>query len=180
MWHALGYRDNAGRYGLAERPAETEHLTQRTWTRVGGIHTFWGTQASAFLNTGITEDTDALSAFRPGGGLRLRAEFPLMLHGYNVEEVFARRFWLVNFAYRFPVWPDQDRVHLQLLADYARVDYVRGHRLPRTGLAGVGANLSVARTKSLTLVVGYGYGIDAPRHRSFGGHDIDMQLELKY
>jgi hypothetical protein len=66
------------------------------------------------------------------------------------------------------------------LQPVGRVDYVRGHRLPRTGLAGVGANLSVALTKSLTLVVGYGYGIDAPRHGSFGGHDIDMQLELKY
>jgi hypothetical protein len=180
LWHAVSYRDKAGRYGLAERPEETEHLTQRTWTRVGGIYTFWGTQASAFLNAGIAEDTDALSAFRLGGGLRLRAEFPLMLHGYNVEEIFARRFWLVNLAYRFPIWPAQDRVHLQLLADYARVDYVRGHRLPRSGLAGVGANLSVALTKHITLVVGYGYGIDAPRHHDFGGHSVDTQFELKY
>jgi hypothetical protein len=83
LWHTVSYRDQAGRYGFAERPEETEHLTQRTWTRVGGIYTFWGTQASAFLNAGIAEDTDALSAFRLGGGLRLRAEFPLMLHGYT-------------------------------------------------------------------------------------------------
>jgi len=181
LWHTVSYRDNAGRYGLAERPQETKHLTQRTWARLGGTYTFSGTQASAFLNAGIAEDTDALSAFRLGGGLRLRAEFPLMLHGYNVEEIFARRFVLVNLAYRFPIWPDQDRVHLQLLADYARVDYVRGHRLPRSGLAGVGANLSVALTKRITLVVGYGYGIDAPRrHHGFGGHDIDTQFEFKY
>jgi hypothetical protein len=180
VWHALSYRDTAGRYGLPERPQEAEHLTQRTWTRLGGIFTFWGTQASAFLNAGIAEDTDALSAFRMGGGLRLRAEFPLLLHGYYVEEIFARRFWLVNLAYRFPVWPGQDRVHLQLLADYARVDYVRGHSLPRTGLAGVGANLSVALTKRITLAVGYGYGIDAPRDHRFGGHEVDTQLEFKY
>jgi hypothetical protein len=180
VWHTVSYRDKAGRYGLAERPEETEHLTQRTWTRVGGIYTFWGTQASAFLNAGIAEDTDALSAFRLGGGLRLRAEFPLMLHGYNVEEIFAQRFLLVNLAYRFPIWPGQDRVHLQLLADYARVDYIRGHRLPRSGLAGVGANLSVALTKRITLVVGYGYGIDAPRNHGFGGHDVDAQFEFKY
>ena len=123
FWHAVGYRDNAGRYGLPERPQETEHLTQRTWTRLGAMYTFSGTQqASAFLNAGIAEDSDPLSSFRLGGGLRLRAEFPLMLHGYNVEEIFARSFVLVNLAYRFPVWPDQDRVHLQLLADYARVD----------------------------------------------------------
>ena len=180
VWHAVSYREAAGRYGLPERPQESEHLTQRTWTRLGAIYTFSGTQASAFLNAGIAEDVDALSAFRLGGGLRLRAEFPLMLHGYNVEEVFARRFWLVNLAYRFPIWPGQDQVHLQLLADYARVDYVRDHQLPRSGLAGVGANLSVALTKSITLAVGYGYGIDAPRHRSFGGHEVDAQFEFKY
>ena len=180
LWHTVSYRGNAGRYGLPERPQETEHLTQRTWIRLGGIYPFWGTQVSAFLNGGIAEDTDPLSAFRLGGGLRLRAEFPYMLHGYNIEEVFARRFFLVNLAYRFPIWPDQDRVHLQLLADYARVDYVRGHRLPRSSLAGVGANLSFALTKRITLAVGYGYGIDAPRHGAFGGHEIDTQFEIKF
>ena len=180
LWHTVSYRDSAGRYGLAERPEKTEHLTQRTWTRLGGIYTFSGTQASAFLNAGIAEDTDALSAFRLGGGLRLRAEFPYMLHGYNVEEIFARRFLLLNLAYRFPIWPGQDRVHLQLLADYARVDDVENHRLPRSGLAGLGANLSFALTKHITLAVGYGYGIDAPRHHGFGGHEIDTQFEFKY
>ncbi len=180
VWHAVSYRDTAGRYGLPQRPQESEHLTQRTWTRLGGIYAFSGTQASAFLNAGIAEDSDPLSGFRMGGGLRLRAEFPLMLHGYNVEEVFARRFVLVNLAYRFPIWPGQDRVQLQLLADYARVEYIRDHRLPRRGLAGVGANLSVAITKRLTLAVGYGYGIDAPRDHGFGGHEVDTQFEFKY
>ena len=96
LWHAVTYRDTAGRYGFAERTETTKHLTQRTWTRVGAIYTFWGTRASAFLNAGIAEDADPLPAFRLGGGLRLRPEFPLMLHGYNIEEIFARRFWLVN------------------------------------------------------------------------------------
>ena len=180
VWHAVSYRDKAGRYGLPERPEKSRHLTQRTWTRVGGIYTFWGTQVSAFLNAGIAEDADALSAFRLGGGSRLRAEFPLLLHGYNIEEIFARRFLLVNLAYRFPIWPGQDRVHLQLLADYAWVDYIQGHRLPRSGLAGVGANLSVALTRRITLAVGYGYGVDAPRNGGFGGHAVNMQVEYKY
>jgi len=180
LWHAVNYRVAAGHYGLPERLQESEHLTQRTWTRVGGIYTISGTQVSAFLNAGIAEDTDPLSSFRLGGGLRLRAEFPLMLHGYNVEEVFAERFVLLNVAYRFPIWPDQDRVHLQLLADYAWVHYVRDHHLPRAGLAGVGANLSVAITKRITLAVGYGYGIDAPRGRGFGGHEVDAQFQFKY
>jgi hypothetical protein len=92
----------------------------------------------------------------------------------------ARRFLLVNLACRFPVWPGQDRVHLQLLADYAWVDYIQGHRLPRSGLAGVGANLSGALTRRITLAVGYGYGVDAPRNGGFGGHTVNMQAEYKY
>jgi len=91
-----------------------------------------------------------------GGGLRLSAEFPLLLHGYYVEEIFARRFWLMNLAYRLPIWPAQDLVHLQLLADFTQVDYIQGHHLPRSNLPGVGANLSVAPTKRIDLVVEYG------------------------
>ena len=102
-----------------------------------------------------------------GGGLRLRAEFPLLLHGYAVEEVFARRFVLV--AYR----PDPARPG-------SRPPPVpgRNHRLPHTGLAG--ASLSVALTKRITLAAGYADGIDAPRGRGFGGHEVDTQLEFEY
>jgi hypothetical protein len=38
----------------------------------------------------------------------------------------------------------------------------------------------VALTKRITLAVGYGYGIDAPRDHRFGGHEVDTQLEFKY
>jgi hypothetical protein len=180
LWQTFSYRDNAGRYGYPGQPQESEHLTEKTWTRLGGIFTFSGTQASAFLNAGIAENTDPLSSFRMGGGLRLRAEFPLLLHGFYVDEVFAKKYVLVNFAYRFPIWPGQDLVHLQLLADYARVDYIQGHSLPRSNLAGVGVNLSVAITKRVDLVVGYGYGINAPRGNGFGGQEFDAQFEFKY
>lgn len=59
-----------------------------------------------------------------------------------------------------PIWPGQDLVHLQLLADVAQVNHIQGHHLPRSTLAGVGVNLSVAVTKRVDLVVGYGYGIN--------------------
>jgi hypothetical protein len=74
----------------------------------------------------------------------------------------------------------QSADNLQILGDYARVDYIKGHHLPHSGLAGVGANLSVALTKRITLVTGYGYGLDARRGHGFGGHDIDAQFEFKY
>jgi hypothetical protein len=127
LWHSVSYRDTAGRYGFAEQLQETEHLMQRTWARVGATFTFWGTQASAYFNGGIAEDTDALSAFRLGGGLRMRAEFPLLLRGYNTDEIFAQRYVLANLSYRFPIWPGQDRVHLELMGDYARVAYIKNH-----------------------------------------------------
>ena len=85
----------------------------------------------------------------------------------------------MNASARFPIWPGQDRVHLQLSGDYARVDYVRGHRLPHSGLAGVGASLSVALTKRITLVAEYGYGIDAPRNHGFGGHEAGTLFQFK-
>ena len=115
-----------------------------------------------------------------GGGLRMRTEFPLLLRGYNTDEIFVRRYVLINLSYRFPIWPGQDRVHLELVGDYARVDYVTSHHLPRSGLAGVGATLSVALTRGLTLAVGYGYGVDSPRNRGFGGHEVTTLLEYKY
>ncbi len=179
LWHSVSYREVAGTYGFAERPEKTEHLTQKTWTRLGMIFPFRGTRVSAFLNGGIAEDTDPLSTFRLGGGLGLRTEFPLLLHGYNVDEVFARRFLLANLSYRFPIWPRQDRVHLEVLADYARVAYLAGHRLPHAGLAGVGVNLSWAVMKCITAVVGYGFGIDAPRNGGYGGHAVSTLLEFK-
>ena len=59
-----------------------------------------------------------------------------------------------------PIWPGQDLVHLQLLADVAQVNHIQGHHLPRSTLARIGVNLSVAVTKRVDLVVGYGYGIN--------------------
>jgi hypothetical protein len=94
--------------------------------------------ARVFLTAGTTESSDALSSFRLGSALPFRSEFPLILHGYFVEEVFARRFWLLNLAYRFPLPPVPDRVRLQLSFDRAHVDYAPGHRLPRNDLRGVG------------------------------------------
>jgi hypothetical protein len=60
------------------------------------------------------------------------------------------------------------------------VAYVTGHHLPRSDLAGVGATVSFALTKGLTLAVGYGYGVDAPRRHGFGGHEVTTLLEYKY
>ena len=150
MWYEPSYRVKAGTYGFPERPQELEHFTQKAWARTGGIFTlFQHHTVQGFFTAGTAENSDALTSFRLGSALPFRSEFPLILHGYYVEEVFARRFWLLNLAYRFPVVPDSERIQLQLSFDYARVDYASGHELPRHGLRGVGIDLSLALTKQI-------------------------------
>jgi len=181
IWYEASYRTNAADYGLADRPENLEHFTDRAWARGGGIIRLpRGHSLRGFITAGTAERTDALSAFRLGSALPFRSEFPLVLHGYYVDEVVARRFWLVNLAWRFPVWPGSERVKLQLSYDYARVDYAAGRDLPRHGLRGAGADVCITLTSWATLMLGYGYGWDAPRGNGFGGHEAHTMLELKF
>jgi hypothetical protein len=181
LWYEASHRQHSGQYGLPDAPLTTEPLTQQVWGRAGGVlGLFRSHTARLFVTGGMAIDPDPLSAFRLGSALPFRREFPLVLHGYYVDEIFARRFWLLNLAYRFPVWPGSDRVKLQLAFDYAVVDYLAGHALPRHALRGLGVDLSIELTRQVTLQVGYGYGWDAPRGGSFGGHELGTQLELKF
>jgi hypothetical protein len=181
VWYEASYRAVADPYGFDSEPRALEHLTDRAWARTGGIAKLPGGHSlRAFATAGTAERTDALSSFRMGSGLPFRSEFPLVLHGYYVDEIFARRFALVNLAWRFPLGPAGDRVKLQLSFDYARVDYAAGHDLPRHGLRGAGADLCIQLTPRATLVLGYGYGFDAPRGHGFGGHEAQTLLELRF
>jgi hypothetical protein len=181
VWYEPSYRDVAEPYGFAARLQELEHFTQRTWARAGGILTLSKHHtARVFLTAGTSEHSDPLSSFRLGSSLPFRSEFPLILHGYYLEEVFARRFWLLNVSYRFPLRPGVERVKLQFSFDYARVDYATGHDLPRHGLRGVGVDLSIVLTQHTRLMLGYGYGLDAPRSGGFGGQEAHALLELKF
>lgn len=181
LWSELSYREAAEPFGLPDRLEQTEHTSNRIWGRVGGIITpFKGHTARVFLTGGTTQNADSLTSFRLGSALPYRREFPLVLHGYHVDEVFARRFWLLNLSYRFPLWPGSERLGLQLAADYARVEYLRGRELPRRDLRGVGADLSVTFTRDVTVLLGYGYGFDAPRGSDFGGHQVHTLLEVQF
>ncbi len=181
IWYEASYRQHAEPYGFPEAPVRAEHASQQLWGRAGGIiHVSKTHVARVFLTAGTASNADALSSFRLGSALPFRREFPLVLHGYYVDEIYARRFWLLNAAYRFPLWPGSERVKLQLAFDYAVVDYLAGHTLPRRSLRGLGADLNVALTDWVTLLLGYGYGWDAPRNGGFGGHEVNTLLEFKF
>jgi hypothetical protein len=180
-WYEATYRTNTGTFGFPERPQDLESLTQRSWGRLAGVFTpAEGHTVEAVLTAGFSKDVDLLSSYRLGSALPFRSEFPLILHGYFVEEVFAKRFWLVNASYRFPAWPGSRNVTLRIAADIAGVDYVAGQQLPRNHLHGVGGDLSITFTPRVTFVLGYGYGLDAPRNGDFGGHEAHALIELKY
>jgi hypothetical protein len=180
-WYEAVYRTNPGTFGFPGKQESLEDLTQRAWGRLAGVfNPAEGHTLSVLITAGLTRSTDLLSSFRLGSALPFRSEFPLILHGYFVEEVFAKRFWLINASYRFPAWPGSRAVHLRVSFDMAGVEYVDGHRLPREHLRGVGADLSVAITPRVTVVGGYSYGIDAPRNGDFGGHEAHALIELKF
>jgi hypothetical protein len=180
-WYEATYRTNTGTFGFPERPQDLESLTQRAWGRLAGVFTAAeGHTVEVLVTAGLSKDVDLLSSYRLGSALPFRSEFPLILHGYFVEEVFAKRFWLVNASYRFPAWPGSRNVTLRIAADIAGVDYVAGQQLPRNHLHGVGGDLSITFTPRVTFVLGYGYGLDAPRNGDFGGHEAHALIELKY
>jgi hypothetical protein len=181
LWYEPSFRESTEPYGLPGALREPKHLTQKTWARAGGIVSLFGNHtARLFATVGTAPDTDALSSFRLGSALPFRSEFPLLLHGYYLDEVFAKRSWLMNFSYHFPFWPGTERYRLRLNADYARVEYLDRHELPRHGLRGVGADLTIALRDWITLILGYGYGFDAPRGSGFGGHEANALIEFKF
>jgi hypothetical protein len=180
-WYEAVYRTNTGTFGFPERPQDLESLTQRAWGRLAGVYSpAEGHTLEVLFTAGLSKDVDLLSSYRLGSALPFRSEFPLILHGYFVEEVFTKRFWLVNASYRFPAWPGSRNVTLRIAADIAGVDYVAGQQLPHNHLRGVGADLSITFTPRVTFVLGYGYGLDAPRNGDFGGHEAHALIELKY
>lgn len=180
LWHEAGYREKTGLYGLPERQQDTRHLTQQSWARLGGILPVWrGHTAGVMMSAGTSGRTDELSCYRMGSGLRFQDEFSYIIHGYYFREIFARSFFLLNTSYRFPLVPGQDLMQLQLNYDYAAISYLAGHELPRNSLNGIGADLIFKFRDRTTLSLGYGFGVDALRHGDYGGHQLNMLLEIK-
>jgi hypothetical protein len=181
IWHEASYRDAAGRFGLPDQPQETQHFTQKTWARAGGIFTPWlDHSVSVFLTGGVAERADVLSVFLLGGPLPFHSELPLLLHGYNQGEVFAQRFALVNLSYQLAPIPAVDWLQVQVSGDYAWVDYFPGHSLPHRNLTAAGLDVIAAVFKGATLVVGYGYGFDAPRPDHAGAQEVHVLFEKKF
>jgi len=135
---------------------------------------------SLFLTGGVAEKADVLSVFLLGGPFQFHSELPLILHGYNEGEIFARQFVLVNASYQLAPIPGVDWLRLQFSGDYARVVFFPGYSLPHHNLTSAGVDVITAVTKRATLVFGYGYGFDAPRGDHAGAQEAHILFEHKF
>ncbi len=180
LWHEAHYRVKAGTHGPPGGLRSTDHLTQQSWGILNGTMPLWlDHTVSVSMTAGTAGNTDELTCFRLGSGLPFRDEFPFILHGYYPHEVFARSFFLINASYRLNPVPDFDKIMLQFDWDYALVNYLPDHELGRHSLNGLGVDVIFKLTRKLTFSLGYGYGLDAPRHGGYGGQEINLLIEWK-
>lgn len=180
LWYEADHRAHAGPYGLHGDALATKSWTTRSWLQLGGIIPLpHGQVVSLFYSMGATGQADPLDLFRLGGSLRLYNRFPLLLHGYYENEIFASNYRLVNAFYRFPLLPDQRRLMLQLDFDYANIAYFQGYALPHRELIGIGADLIYDWSKAVRIVTGYGYGPGAPRPGGYGASAVNLRVEIK-
>src|SRR5262249_52464525 len=131
VWYEVSWGQEAGAYGFPEPPTQAQPPPQQAWARAGGIFNVTKNQnVRLFLTGGTSRDTDPLSSYRLGSSLPFRREFPLVLHGYFVDEIFAHHFLLVDASHRFSLWPGSKRGRLPLALHYAPPGDLAGHRLP--------------------------------------------------
>jgi len=92
---------------------------------------------------------------------------------------YGRSFFLLNTSYRLRPVPDFEKIMLQLGWNNALVSYPPDHEPRRHSLNGLGADIIFELTKKLTFSAGYAYGVEAPRHGGYGGHEINLLVEWK-
>jgi hypothetical protein len=144
-----------------------------TWTNIDH-------HISLAVTAGGSVDADRFSAWRLGGVLPLVAEFPLILPGYYYEELSAERFVHLYAAYAFPL-DSEHRWRFRLEAASARVDFLTGFEQPNLWQTGVGCGLSFRpRSRIYKIVVRYGYGINAIRGDTEGGHSIGLLFQFNF
>jgi hypothetical protein len=128
---------------------------------------------AAQITGGTGNRLDRLSCFKLGGSLPSGRESS-QLRGFYGGEFFASDFVLLNLSYEFPL-TEWRQLALHVGADYAclRRDDIADRSW--NNYQGVGGGISF-KVFGAHLLATYGYGINAPRLGSRGGHDVTIQL----
>jgi hypothetical protein len=173
-WYEARWRPQHGDYGLAV-DRTLEEVSQLFWARL--------------LAHASTEDLrhDAEFALTAGAGANLlggmlpyAAEFPLMIPGYYHQELSADAFVLLSGNYSFAVSPNSSW-RLALFGATSSVSFLEGLEYTGSAHSGVGGGLSWRSRKGDWVVTSfYGYGFDAMRDQSTGGHMLGVVLQYDF
>ncbi|HTQ49262.1 MAG TPA: hypothetical protein VMJ12_01030 [Candidatus Acidoferrales bacterium] len=178
VWYEGQFRTDSGAYGFNDdRHLNSE--SQLFWFEGALAYTFPKSKQNITvrLSAGGSIDADRFSAYRLGGFLPLESEFPLSMPGYAYQEISASQFVLLNASYLLPLDKKQ-RWNVGVAASTAAVDYLSGEGQPGNWLNGVGTGL-LYRSPSdrWSVLVGYGYGINAVRSDGRGANNIGILIQ---
>lgn len=177
-WYEGQIRSDPGRYGFA-RDRALEQDAHLFWARALGVYTFEEIphKISLSLTAGTSLGTDRFSAYRLGGFLPLGAEFPLNLPGYYYQELTARKFFLVQSRYMFPL-DTANHWFITALASTALVDYLSGLEQDGSWHSGVGGGITYQTpSRALNVTLGYSYGFNAIRSHGRGANSIGLVFQ---
>ncbi len=127
---------------------------------------------------GIGNGLDRLSAYKLGSSLT-GTPHSLVLHGFYTREIFAEDYELLNFDYVMPLLKDQQLAwHLyfdEAITQRSDIPDNQAHVW-----FGSGTGISFKGYGDIHCLIGYGYGINAPRGSDHGGHEIFAQMSKQF
>lgn len=181
-WYEGQFRIGTAPYGYPGDRYQIENQSHLFWAEALLAYTFPKSEHSFYLSLvgGTSLNADRFSAYRLGALLPLVSEFPLSLPGYYYQELSAKSFALLGGNYTVPLDKDK-RWNINFFATTAGVDYLSGLEQPGRWHNGVGAGV-LYESRSLKIMVGYAYGVDAIRSHGRGANSVGvlMQLDLEH
>jgi hypothetical protein len=180
-WYEGRLRIQHGDYGF-NGDRSLEELSHRFWARLLARLVSPDTRhdVDVSLTAGTGVNMDRLSAYRLGGMLPFASEFPLSLPGYYYEELSARNVILLSGRYSFAP-TDDSPWRLTLFGATSSVSYIDGLEYPDRSHSGVGGGITWrSRRRDWIISAFYGYGFNALRDESRGGHLVGFVLQYDF
>ncbi len=178
LWYEGSFRTENSTYGFGDRKLEPQS------------HLFWGAALLAYtlpewkhsiyvsLTAGTSVEADRFSTYRLGAVLPMVSEYPLSLPGYYYQEISAKDFGLLGLNYIVPL-DEKQRWNFNGTLTTAVVSYLPGLEQPGNWHTGVGVGI-LYKTRSLKVMVGYAYGVDAIRSEGRGAHSIGLLMQVDW
>jgi hypothetical protein len=173
------YRNGFDAFG----PLGAEYPVESKYTRLFGSLALklpvGQTTVFGRLGGGLGDNLDAISAWKLGGNILNLDAYTLTLHGYYTREILARDFGIANVvvSQKLTDWHDLTG---HLYADWAIAHTVAPQDGDWHNYTGVGVGLGFRTIWDNNVLLSYGYGFNALRNGSHGGHEIAIALEKKF